>query len=265
MEVKKRLDKILVEKNLADSRAKAAKIVKDFGVKVDNEVVYDPSKLVSEDTKIELVKPYEYVSAGGYKLEGLLNKKIIDVKDKICFDIGSSTGGFVDCLLRFGAKKVYCCDVGKDLLHEKLRNNPKVVLFEGVNFRYFVELGYKEKIEDKIDIFTADVSFISLTKIIPVILKIAPYKHILIALIKPQFECEPKYVKKGIVREEKYRLQAVEKIVNFCKQLGYKKNTVEESLVKGKEGNIEYFGVFEFVSECVHCSNLKRTTKYAKA
>jgi len=246
--MKQRLDKILVDRKLAETRSKAQKIIEEFGVKVDSQVIYDVSKMVAEDAKIEILEPYKYVSSGGYKLEGLLKTGIIDVKDKVCFDIGSSTGGFVDCLLKFGAKKVYCCDVGKGLLHPKLRSDERVVLFEEVNFRYFVELGYKDKIKDKIDVFTIDVSFISLTKILPVVKKIAEYPHNVVALVKPQFECEPKYVKKGIVKEEKYRQQAVEKIVSFAESLGYKKITVEESKVKGKEGNIEYFAVFSFSS-----------------
>jgi len=246
--MKQRLDKILVDRKLAETRSKAQRIIEEFGVKVDSQVIYDVSKMVAEDAKIEILEPYKYVSSGGYKLEGLLKTGIIDVKNKVCFDIGSSAGGFVDCLLKFGAKKVYCCDVGKGLLHPKLRSDERVVLFEGVNFRYFIELGYKEKIKDKIDVFTIDVSFISLTKILPVVKKIAEYPHNVVALVKPQFECEPKYVKKGIVKEEKYRQQAVEKIVSFAESLGYKKITVEESKVKGKEGNIEYFAVFYFPS-----------------
>jgi len=246
--MKQRLDKILVDRKLAETRSKAQRIIEEFGVKVDSQVIYDVSKMVAEDAKIEILEPYKYVSSGGYKLEGLLKTGIIDVKNKVCFDIGSSAGGFVDCLLKFGAKKVYCCDVGKGLLHPKLRSDERVVLFEGVNFRYFVELGYKEKIKDKIDVFTIDVSFISLTKILPVVKKIAEYPQNVVALVKPQFECEPKYVKKGIVKEEKYRQQAVEKIVSFAESLGYKKITVEESKVKGKEGNIEYFAVFYFPS-----------------
>jgi len=246
--MKQRLDKILVDRKLAETRSKAQRIIEEFGVKVDSQVIYDVSKMVAEDAKIEILEPYKYVSSGGYKLEGLLKTGIIDVKNKVCFDIGSSAGGFVDCLLKFGAKKVYCCDVGKGLLHPKLRSDERVVLFEGVNFRYFIELGYKEKIKDKIDVFTIDVSFISLTKILPVVKKIAEYPHNVVALVKPQFECEPKYVKKGIVKEEKYRQQAVEKIVSFAESLGYKKITVEESKVKGKEGNIEYFVVFSFSS-----------------
>lgn len=243
---KERIDKILVKKGLVDTRTKAQKVIKSFGVKINGKIIKDPSKIIEETSHIEMLKNYEYVSQGGYKLEGLLKINIVDVKDKICFDIGSSTGGFVDCLLRFGAKKVYCCDVGKGLLHEKLRKDPRVVLFEGVNFRYFIELGFAKKIKDKIDIFTVDVSFISLEKILPVIKNLTAYPHIIIALVKPQFECEPKYVKKGIVKEEKYRLQAVQKIINFAEeQLGYKKLFVQESKVKGEKGNIEYFVVFQ--------------------
>ncbi|MEN3013952.1 MAG: TlyA family RNA methyltransferase [Endomicrobiia bacterium] len=243
--MKERLDKLLVEKNFFESRQKAQKIIKECGVKINNEVIKDPSKIVQKDAKIEIIKSYEYVSAGGYKLEGLLKTGIINVENRVCFDVGSSTGGFTDCLLKFGARKVYCCDVGKGLLHEKLRNNPKVVVLEGINFRYFVELGYAKKIQENIDIFTVDVSFISLTKILPVIKKIANYPHQIIALVKPQFECEPKYVKKGIVKEKKYRLEAVEKIIKFAEtNLGYKKIFMQESEVKGKEGNIEYFVIF---------------------
>jgi len=243
--MKVRIDKLLVDKNLVETRTKAQRIIKNFGVKVDNKIIYEPSTMVEETKKIKLLQNYEYVSQGGYKLEGLLKTGIVDVKDKICFDIGSSTGGFVDCLLKFGAKKVYCCDVGKGLLHEKLRKDTRVILFEGVNFRYFIELGYAKKVKDKIDVFTIDVSFISLEKILPVVKKLANYPHTVISLVKPQFECEPKYVKKGVVKEEKYRLQAVEKIINFAEnQLGYKKIFVQQSQVKGKEGNIEYFVVF---------------------
>lgn len=245
--MKYRLDKLLVKKGFFESRTKAQKVIKEFGVKIDNKIIYDPSKEVELEKDISIMQDYKYVSAGGYKLEGLLQNNIIDVKGKICFDVGSSTGGFTDCLLKFGAEKVYCCDVGKGLLHEKLRNDSRVVLFEGVNFRYFIELGYKEKIKDKIDIFTVDVSFISLKKILPVIKNLANYSHTVISLVKPQFECEPKYVKKGIVKEEIHRLQALEKIINFAEnQLGYKKIFVQQSKVKGKEGNIEYFVVFVY-------------------
>lgn len=242
-----RLDKFLVTKGFCDSREKAKKIIEEFGVKVNGVFLKDPSKEVQEDVTIELVKSYEYVSAGGYKLEGLLLSGVVEVKDKICFDIGSSTGGFVDCLLRFGAKRVYCCDVGKGLLHEKLRSDPRVVLFEGVNFRYFIELGYHKKVCEKIDLFTVDVSFISLEKILPVIVRFACYPHITIALIKPQFECPPKYVKKGVVREQRHRLEAVEKVVKFAENIGYSKIHMEESKVKGKEGNVEYFVVLQFM------------------
>ncbi|MCX7911011.1 MAG: TlyA family RNA methyltransferase [Endomicrobia bacterium] len=244
--MKKRLDKLLTEKGIFESREKAQRVIKNFGVKIKDEIIYDPSKEVNINSDIEIIRSYEYVSAGGYKLEGLLKTGIVDIKDKVCFDVGSSTGGFVDCLLKFGAKKVYCCDVGKGLLHEKLRNDTRIVIFEGVNFRYFIELGYAKKITDKIDIYTIDVSFISLTKILPVIKNLSfSYPHNIIALVKPQFECSPKYVKKGVVREEKYRLEAVQKIIDFAQNnLGYKHIFTQESVVKGKEGNIEYFVVF---------------------
>ncbi|MCX7957182.1 MAG: TlyA family RNA methyltransferase, partial [Endomicrobia bacterium] len=228
--MKQRLDKILVDKKIIESRSKARQIIDSYGVSVNGKVVNDPSLRVEEITDIKILQEFKYVSAGGYKLEGILKTNIVDVKDKICFDVGSSTGGFVDCLLKFGASKVYCCDVGRALLHEKLRKDSRVILFEGINFRYFVELGCTKEIKDKIDIFTVDVSFISLTKILPVIRNVARYDHTVIALIKPQFESEPRYIKKGIVKEEQYRIQAVEKISNFAEtQLNYKKIFIQES------------------------------------
>lgn len=191
----------------------------------------------------------DYVSRGGYKLECLLSEisDIIDVKDKICFDIGSSTGGFVDCLLKFGAKKVYCCDVGKNLLDYRLKQDKRVIVFEEVNFRYFIELGYKDFVKEKIDIFTVDVSFISLEKIFPTILRInKEYSnwHI-IALVKPQFECESKVLKKGVVTNIEDRFSAVNKISVFAQQLGLKEIFRMESKVYKEEGNREYFLCFK--------------------
>ncbi|MFQ3675368.1 MAG: SAM-dependent methyltransferase [Endomicrobiia bacterium] len=185
----------------------------------------------------------KYVSRGGDKLEGVLLKNLVDVKDKICFDIGSSTGGFVDCLLKFGARKVYCCDVGKNLLDYKLRQNERVVVFEEINFRYFVELGHKDFVREKVDIFTVDVSFISLEKIIPTIVKInKEYNnwHI-IALVKPEFECPSKFLKNGIVIDERERMSIVDKMSTFAKNLGLKEIFRIKSPLPGQDGNIEYF------------------------
>ena len=190
-----------------------------------------------------MISKKDYVSRGGYKLEGVLLKKLAEVKDKICFDIGSSTGGFVDCLLKFGAKKVYCCDVGKNLLDYKLRHNERVIIFEEINFRYFIELGHKDFVKEKVDVFTIDVSFISLEKILPTIIKINKgYNdwHI-VALVKPQFECSAKVLKNGIVIDEKERASVVDKISTFAENLGLKEIFRTESQLPGQDGNIEYF------------------------
>lgn len=190
-----------------------------------------------------MISKNNYVSRGGYKLEGVLLNKTVDVKDKICFDIGSSTGGFVDCLLKFGAKKVYCCDVGKNLFDFKLRQDNRIIIFEEINFRYFIELGYKDFIKEKIDIFTVDVSFISLKKILPTIIKVnKEYNNWdVIALVKPQFECSAKVLKKGIVTDKKNRILAVDHISTFAQKLGFKEIFRIESPLSGQKGNIEYF------------------------
>ncbi len=189
------------------------------------------------------VNSYKYVSRGGEKIEGILKTGIVEVKDKICFDIGSSTGGFVDCLLRYGAKKVYCCDVGKNLLDIKLRNDSRVVVFEGVNFRYFKELGYKDEVKQDIDIFTIDVSFISLEKILPVTVNINNKKSdwYMILLVKPQFECDRKVLKNGLVLKEQDRLSVVDKISLCALKLGLKEIYRAKSQLCGMDGNIEYF------------------------
>jgi 23S rRNA (cytidine1920-2'-O)/16S rRNA (cytidine1409-2'-O)-methyltransferase len=184
-----------------------------------------------------------YVSRGGYKLEGVIVDRCIDIKNKVCFDIGSSTGCFVDCLLKFGVRKVNCCDVGKNLLEYRLRQDSRVIIFEEINFRYFIELGYKDFVKEKIDVFTVDVSFISLEKILPTIIKINDdYKHWhIIALVKPQFENPAKVLKKGIVLDEKYRINSIDKISTFAQGLGLKEIFRTESKLSGQDGNIEYF------------------------
>jgi 23S rRNA (cytidine1920-2'-O)/16S rRNA (cytidine1409-2'-O)-methyltransferase len=179
----------------------------------------------------------KYVSRGGLKLEYALKYFSVDVRDKICLDVGSSTGGFTDCLLQHGAKKVYAVDVGKGLLDWKLRNDPRVSVCEKTNFKYFLP----ELLDEKPDLVTVDVSFISLNKIFPKVKDILSPGGVVFALIKPQFEAERKDVKKGVVQNEVVRQEVVEKVEAFAKEAGFDIDGTATSPVRCPKGNIECF------------------------
>ena len=234
---KTRLDKLLVEKKLTETREKAQVLIISGNIKVDGETITKPSKEVSVFSNIEVVQSLKYVSRGGLKLQNAIQNFKIDVKDKICLDIGSSTGGFTDCLLQYGAKKVYSTDVGKGLLDWKLRNNPKVVVLEGINFRYFPD----ELIKEELDLITIDVSFISLEKILPKVKEISNKDTKILALVKPQFEVERKFSKKGVVKDKKIQIEAIKKITDFARKIGFEYYGFTDSGLKGPKGNIEYF------------------------
>ncbi len=232
-----RLDKLLIEKKLAETRQKAQVLILSGNVKVNGETISKPSKEVDECSNIEIVQSLKYVSRGGLKLQHALEYFKIDVKNKICLDIGSSTGGFTDCLLQYGGEKIYATDVGKGLLDWKLRNNPKVVVLEGINFRYFPE----DLIKNQLDLITIDVSFISLEKILTKVKNISSPKTKILALVKPQFEVERKFSKKGVVKDKKVQIEAVKKIIRFAKKIGFKFFGFTTSPIKGPKGNTEYF------------------------
>ncbi len=235
--MKIRLDQLLVIRGVVESREKAQKIIMMGNVIVDGNVIDKPGKFVDVNANIRIKEELRYVSRGGYKLETALNYFKLDVKNFICLDIGSSTGGFVDCLLQRGAKLVYAVDVGKHQLHEKLRNDQRVIFYEEKDAR---ELNEKD-IPVKVDLITIDVSFISLTKIIPSIVKFLKNNGKLLVLVKPQFELEKRYVKKGVVRDEHLRRMAVEKIEEFLKSLGFDVVGVCKSYPPGPKGNEEFF------------------------
>ena len=183
MAQKKRLDLLVFEKGIAESREKAKALIMEGKVFVNNEKSDKPGTVYNEDVKIELRgKKMPYVSRGGYKLEKAIKAFPIDLKDKICMDIGASTGGFTDCMLQNGAKKVYSIDVGYGQLAWKLRTDPRVVNFERTNIRYVTE----EQITDKIDFFSVDVSFISLCLVLPVAYKLIKDEATAVCLIKPE-------------------------------------------------------------------------------
>lgn len=236
---KERLDVLLLKKGVVSTRAQARSLIMSGAVFVEGCRVDKAGTLVREDSKLEVKGSLlRYVSRGGVKLEAALREFEVDVRDKVALDVGASTGGFTDCLLQHGAKKVYAVDVGYGQLHWKLRQDPRVVLLERTNARYLKP----EDIGEPVDISTVDVSFISLTKVIPPVRDILRNGGILVALIKPQFEVRKGEVgKKGIVRDESKHREVINKITNFLHELNFKVLGVIPSPILGADGNREFF------------------------
>ncbi len=235
---KERLDKLLLEKGLVETREKARALILEGRVLVDGVPVDKAGKLVPEDSDIRIVEPLPYVSRGGVKLEGALRAFSIDVKGKKAMDIGASTGGFTDCLLKFGARKVYAVDVGYGLLDWKLRQDERVILLERRNIRY---LDYQE-VGEKVDLITIDVSFISLEKVIPKAMEFLKKGGIILALIKPQFEVGKGEVGKGgVVRDPEKHRKVIERLKTFSRSLGLRVKGVVESPLRGAKGNREFW------------------------
>jgi len=236
---KKRLDTLLVERGLFETREKAKRAIM-AGIVYSNEERLDkPGVKVPEDIPLSIKgKQMPYVSRGGYKLEKALKEFDVTVKDKILIDIGSSTGGFTDCALQNGAKLSYCVDVGYNQLAWKLRQDPRVVVMERTNFRYLKP----EDLEKELPEFAViDVSFISLKIILPVLKHLLVAPGDVIALIKPQFEAGREHVgKKGIVRDSKIHIAVINDIVDFAIAEGYHAKQVTHSPITGGDGNIEY-------------------------
>ncbi|MCX5750108.1 MAG: TlyA family RNA methyltransferase [Candidatus Saganbacteria bacterium] len=238
---KERLDQLLVQKGFFESRNKAQAAIMAGLIFVDGQRVDKAGTKVAVDAKIEIKgNPCPYVSRGGYKLEGALDAFKIDPKDKICLDIGVSTGGFSDCLLQRGAKQVFGVDVGYGITDLKVRNNPKVTLIERTNARNLTleTLGLKDPI---IEICTIDVSFISLDKILPAAKTVLTPGAIVIALIKPQFEAGRDEVGKGgIIKDPEIHTRVIEKIKTEAEKLGFKVMGIMDSPITGAEGNKEF-------------------------
>ncbi|HBK02624.1 MAG TPA: TlyA family rRNA (cytidine-2'-O)-methyltransferase [Clostridiales bacterium] len=240
-----RLDSFLFENGYFSSRNKAAECVKRGEVLVNGKVEKKPSKEVSDEEKIEIVSPKKFVSIGGYKLDKALSDFALDVKDLVFADIGASTGGFTDCLLQRGAKKVYAVDVGENLLDESLKKDTRVVALDKVNARNMTERTMGEKVDGAV----ADCSFISLKLILPAIVKILKPNGFIVALIKPQFECEGKgLTKTGLLRDEKSRLKIVEDISEFAEKLSLvTENATHAPINDGK--NVEYLLKLSFTGK----------------
>jgi len=238
---KTRADLLLVERGLAESREKAKVLILAGKVfySLDGKnfhPVLKTSQTLPPSAELKVEEDLPYVSRGGLKLEQALNFFEVDPSGLVCLDVGASTGGFTDCLLQRGAKRVYAVDVGKGLLHPKLREDPRVVVLEGINARYLTPSHFPEKM----DLITVDVSFISLKKVLPALKELLKDSGLIIALIKPQFELSPKEVKKGIVRDPKLHLKVVNEIWVFAKDLGFEPLGIVESPILGAKGNKEF-------------------------
>jgi len=239
---KKRLDLLLVEKGLVETRSKAQAHIIAGDVIVDDKRVDKPGTLVNEESPIRLrADTLPYVSRGGLKLKGAIERWPSHIKDAICVDVGASTGGFTDVLLKEGAAKVYAIDVGYNQLAYAIRQDPRVVVMEKT---HILKLD-KGALSPAPTIAVIDVSFISLLKVLPKVAEIVMSPATIYALIKPQFEVGPALISKGgIVRDEQARKDAVDRVLALAKQLGLSGNEVIESPIQGTDGNIEYLAAF---------------------
>ncbi|MCR2042609.1 TlyA family RNA methyltransferase [Anaerosalibacter massiliensis] len=235
---KERIDTLLVEKKLVKSREKAKRIVMEGIVFVDEQRIDKPSERI-DITKDIIIKgdPIPYVSRGGLKLEKAIEYFNIDLKDKLAIDVGASTGGFTDCMLKKGARKVYAIDVGYGQIDWNLRQDDRVIVKERTNIRYVTQ----DDIGELVDFVSIDVSFISLKLVLPVVKKLIKEDGEIVSLVKPQFEAgKEKVGKKGIIRDKKVHEEVLLNVYEFCRELKLFVKNVTYSPVKGATGNIEY-------------------------
>lgn len=236
-EQKQRIDVLMFEKGLAESREKAKSLIMAGQVYIDEQKVDKPGTNISSDANIIVRQSAKYVSRGGLKLEKSMDKFNINLCNKVCMDIGASTGGFTDCMLQNGAKKVYSVDVGYGQLAWKLRCDERVCNIERTNIRYLDNSIIKEPIE----FVSIDVSFISLKLVLPKVMELLTDFGDCVALIKPQFEAgRDKVGKKGVVRDIAVHKEVICNVFGFTRELGFKVIELDYSPIKGPEGNIEY-------------------------
>ncbi len=232
---KTRLDKLLLERGLVDSREIGRRLIMAGEVRVEGQMIFKPATFVLPDVKVELISRPRFVSRGGEKLDAAIQSWQIDLSDKVCADIGASTGGFTDCLLQNGAKKVYAIDVGRGILHWKLRNDPRIVVLEGTNARYLEELS------EAVDLVTIDAAFISLQLLLPAAKSWLTTTGEIIALVKPQFEAGRNYVGKGgVVRDQNIHADVLRKVVDFATGEGLFPIAALRSPLRGPAGNVEF-------------------------
>lgn len=236
--MKERLDILLVKRGFAPSREKAKAMIMEGNVFVENQREDKAGTSIPENAKIEIKgNTLKYVSRGGLKLEKAMNHFDIELQNKVCMDIGASTGGFTDCMLQNGASKVYAVDVGYGQFAWKLRTDERVVCMEKTNIRYVTP----EDLGEEIDFSSIDVSFISLTKVLLPIRNYLKEDGQIVALIKPQFEAgREKVGKKGVVREKSTHYEVIEMVLSYALSIGFSVLNLDFSPIKGPEGNIEY-------------------------
>ena len=245
--MKERLDVLLVKRNLAESREKAKAIIMSGNVFVEGQREDKAGSTFSEEVHIEVKgSKLPYVSRGGLKLEKAIANFDVELQDKVCTDVGSSTGGFTDCMLQNGARKVFAIDVGTHQLAWKLRQDERVVCMEKTNIRYVTP----EDLGEAIDFSSIDVSFISLTKVLLPIRNYLKEDGQIVALIKPQFEAgREKVGKKGVVREKSTHYEVIEMVLSYAVSIGLQVLDLDFSPIKGPEGNIEYLAHLQKVEE----------------
>lgn len=236
--MKERLDVLLVNRGLAPSREKAKTMIMEGNVFVENQREDKAGSMFDTEAAIEIKgNTLKYVSRGGLKLEKAMTHFGVALTDKICMDIGASTGGFTDCMLQNGARKVYAVDVGYGQFAWKLRQDERVVCMEKTNIRYVT----RADIADALDFASVDVSFISLTKVLEPARNLLNPNGEMVCLIKPQFEAgREKVGKKGVVRDKMVHVEVIRKVVDFAVSIGFSVLNLEFSPIKGPEGNIEY-------------------------
>jgi 23S rRNA (cytidine1920-2'-O)/16S rRNA (cytidine1409-2'-O)-methyltransferase len=234
---RKRADVLLVERGLFESRARARAAIEAGLVTANDKQVAKPSETIPEDALIQAEPAYPYVSRGGVKLAGALERYPIEIEDHVCLDVGASTGGFTEVLLANGASLVFAVDVGRSQLHPSLHGHPKIVSMEETDIRSFEG----KRLPARPDIVVIDVSFISLKAVLPVALSLAAAPMHLLALIKPQFEAERKHNKGGIVRDSAVHQAVCDDIAAFAGSLGCTDINVFPSPITGGDGNVEFF------------------------
>ncbi|MCS7026736.1 MAG: TlyA family RNA methyltransferase [Bryobacteraceae bacterium] len=234
---KRRIDLLLVERGLAESRQKAQALLLAGEVLVDGLRIDKPGRVVAADARLEITGKLPYVSRGGLKLEAALRAFGVDVGGKVCIDVGASTGGFTDCLLQHGAARVYAVDTGSGQIAWKLRQDPRVILREQINARYLT----LEDLGERVDVLVCDVSFISVTLLLPRFPALIHPHGVMIILIKPQFEVGKGLVGKGgVVRDVALQQAACQKVSRQAEALGYQTELIPSPIL-GSEGNQEFF------------------------
>jgi 23S rRNA (cytidine1920-2'-O)/16S rRNA (cytidine1409-2'-O)-methyltransferase len=233
---KTRLDLLLLSRDLAPSRSKAQALIMAGQVRVNGQLALKPATKVEDSSDIEIARGPRFVSRGGEKLQAAMDSFPLRVDGAVCADVGASTGGFTDCLLQHGASKVYAIDVGKGILDWKLRNDPRVVVMEGVNARYL------DSLPEKVSLATIDASFISLKTLLPAVKKWLSPSGEIIALIKPQFEAGRREVSrgKGVIRDVEIHRRVILDILQFAQTINLAPLGIIRSPIRGPKGNVEF-------------------------